>query len=311
MTENTAMDVTETQTENKNADNETISEDKIHADAAGNNGIENKDKAQKLFTQAQLENLLCERMKRERKNARSLNSLKTVLKQLRSNGILDSDSYSDMADELCRRLGSLTQKEDERQNGTSDEQSKNTDKNVQSVKCDDAVLNVQPQNTGENAENTIYAPGAENRENEACAEKEQDAATVAVGQNAGETSVSISDLFELKERCPNADVGKIFTDKAFFEFSKGRSGSLCERYLGYLGFMSLVSGRESVQNDRSDYSGAASTAFSSDGKAYAHDYSERLTRRQMDIAKNAGMSYREYGELLDSIPSKNSFNNIR
>lgn len=303
--------MTEMQTGNIKAGNETISEDKSHADAAGNNGIENKDKDQKLFTQAQLENLLCERMKRERKNARSLNSLKTVLKQLKSNGILDSGSYSDMADELCRRLGSLMQKEGERQNDTPDEQADNTDKNVFSAEGGGAVLNVQPRNTGENAENTVYAPGAENRENETCAEKEQDAAAASAGQNAGETSVSISDLFELKERCPNADVGKIFTDKAFFEFSKGRSGSLCERYLGYLGFMSLLPGRESVQNDRSDYSGAASTAFSSDGKAYAHDYSERLTRRQMDIAKNAGMSYREYGELLDSIPSKNSFNNIR
>lgn len=311
MTENTAMDMKEMQTENKNADNEIVSEDKSHADAAGNNGIDNKEKGQKLFTQAQLENLLCERMKRERKNARSLNSLKTVLKQLKSNGILDSGSYSDMADELCRRLGTLMQKEGERQNDTTDEQAENTDKNVQSAKGDDAVLNVQPRNAGENAENTIYAPGAENRKNETCAEKEQDAAAASAGQNAGWTSVSISDLFELKERCPNADVGKLFTDKAFFEFSKGRNGSLCERYLDYLGFMSLVSGRESVQNDRSDYSGAASTAFSSDGKAYAHDYSERLTRRQMYIAKNAGMSYREYGELLDSIPSKNSFNNIR
>ena len=311
MTENKENGMTSVQTENKIAENCIISEYKTQEDAAGNNGIENKEKDQKLFPQAQLENLLCERMKRERKNARSLNSLKTVLKQMRDNGIIGSGSYSDMADELCRRLGSLSEKNSEMQDFKANIPAEDTAQDEFSENEQASVLHSEIKNRSESEKNTEYAHCAENKQIEACAEKEKDAASVAVGQSAGETSVSISDLFELKERCPNADVGKIFTDKAFFEFSKGRGGSLCERYLDYLGFMSLVSGSADVQNDRSDYSGAASTAFSSDGKAYACDYSERLTRRQMDIAKNAGMSYREYGELLDSIPSKNSFNNIR
>lgn len=310
MTENTENCITFAQGENTALQNDGISEYKAQEDAAGNNGIENKEKDQKLFTQAQLENLLSERMKRERKNARSLNSLKAVLKQLKSNGILNSGSYSDMADELCGRLGSLSDK-NPNQDGEASIQEHDTVRDAYSETEPVSASHTEIQTRSEQENNTGYAQCAENKQAGACAEKEQNAASVAVGQSMGEASVSISDLFELKQRCPNADVGKIFTDRAFFEFSKGRGGSLCERYLDYLGFMSLVSGGDDVRNDRSDYSGAASTAFSSDGKAYSYDYSERLTRRQMDIAKNAGMSYREYGELLDSIPSKNSFNNIR
>ena len=268
-------------------------------DTCGDDNTEKKDVGEKLFTQAQLETLISERMKRERKNARALNSVKDALKSLQARGIISKGSYSDMADELCARLGTLSE------NSTADMGEENVEEPFEATK-DTAV----PENTelslpeeltddGEYAGETEQEPEAE--ENGNIETSDSPASAASDGEDC--VTVSANELCRIKELYPNTDINGIFSDRAFQSFSKGRRGALSDIYSDYVSFLSEVSEKLSDgSGSRRDYSGAASTAFSSDAKAYGDSYSERLTRRQMDIAKSSGMSYREYGELLDSIP---------
>ena len=279
------------------AENETTGN--AAQNTCGDDNTAKKDAEEKLFTQAQLETLISERMKRERKNARALNSVKDALKSLQERGIISKGSYSDMADELCARLGRLSE------NSAADKGAENAGESFDEVE----KLTV-PENT------ELALPDGLRDDGEYAGEAEQEPATEenvnieasdspasAAPDDGGDVTVSAKELCRIKELYPNADINGIFSDRAFQNSSNGRRGALREISTDYVSFLSEVSEKLSDGfGSRRDYSGAASTAFSSDAKAYGDSYSERLTRRQMDIAKSSGMSYREYGELLDSIP---------
>jgi hypothetical protein len=80
---------------------------------------------------------------------------------------------------------------------------------------------------------------------------------------------------------------------------------ICEDFCS---FLSLLDTEKVKDDDESDmeYDGAnrnssmLSTAFSS--HSATSDISGGLTKQQMEIAKSAGLSYREYSQLLSSIP---------
>jgi len=147
-------------------------------------------------------------------------------------------------------------------------------------------------------EKAQVAPQASNQEELSDEAAERPDQTEGEQKSDGEMSVSLSDIASLTEEFPNVRIEEILGDKAFLEFAKHSKGnSLADCYSGYLSFLKTLP----AKLRRSDGK-ASSTAFGAQGNAFGADYSQSLKKQQMDIAKSAGMSYREYCELMSSIP---------
>ncbi len=274
--------------ENETQKDTGISTEKTIDDNAALDGFNTKTAEQKVFTQEQLETLINERIKRERKNARSLNSLKQLLKSCSEKGIISGGSYANMAKELEEKLCGLSETA----------QKQEPEEPAEPLQENDALTNEENEHQEYIPQKLDFSYEVKRREHEDNHETETEA---AVGpQNSQNVSVSTSDLIRLKELYPKADLNELFDNEAFLLFSKGKNAGIDKLYED---FLRLEESLEASKNSKSIYSDAASTAFSSHSKAYVDDYSKRLTRRQMDIADKNGMSYREYGELLSQVPA--------
>ena len=148
----------------------------------------------------------------------------------------------------------------------------------------------------------------------------------SVGEHAGARTFSpeiFGVLYELKERFPENDVAHDVTSKEFELFAKGKSADISEIYKDFLcfkaqysdnntGFPSNTVGGSEPVLSRKDIPASDKNSYEFDGTSRGYsgfsggaplaDYSKMLTKRQMDIAKQSGMSYREYANLLQSIP---------
>jgi hypothetical protein len=96
---------------------------------------------------------------------------------------------------------------------------------------------------------------------------------------------------------------KLMEDKLFTSFCKRHSGDLLTLYEDYTIFLSQLANANSAVNARAAQRGFASTGFSGYA-AGTPDYASLLTENQKKIASAAGMSYRQYSELLAQIPTK-------
>lgn len=120
-------------------------------------------------------------------------------------------------------------------------------------------------------------------------------------------------LYALAEAFPEKDVARDVSSKAFRLFAAGKSGDITSIYEAYLAFRKAWEDGQPPKEtadeasfDDADQMAAkdnGSRSFSSfSGGAPLTDYGETLTARQMLIARQSGMSYREYAELLRSVP---------
>ncbi|MBR2021211.1 MAG: hypothetical protein IJ939_02130 [Clostridia bacterium] len=253
---------------------------------APENGAENKtdDKTERMFTQSELEEIISERLSRERKKNESLLSVKTLLKGAAEKGLLKGNSYAEMAKELVERLkGSPTAEAEDK-----------TEEVPEGAK------------TGGNAE-TSHDDGQEYSA-DADAEEEKDAGE-AGGSNDGDENTAndenegfMSLLCDIKSKYPKGDVEKLFSGDLFERFAKGRSGSMREIVDDFFSFVSSLGIKEDTAGNTDGYSSFASTAFSSNAGTIGTG--ANLTKQQMEIAKSAGMSYREYANLLESVPKR-------
>lgn len=227
---------------------------------------------EKMFTQSQLEEILSERLVRERKVNESLLSVKQLLKNISQKGLLKGSSYSEMAKEITEKLSEKCQNENVSTETLSEGGQEPQPIAVADAKVEDNAKENEGGNECEETEKT----------------KENDNSFVGV-------------LCEIKAKYPKDVVEKLLCSNLFESFAKGRSGSMTEIFGDFYSFMSKVNKDESesfAEQDR-DY---ASTAFSSQsGTASA---GINLTKQQMDMAKSAGLSYREYAQMLESIPKR-------
>lgn len=115
-------------------------------------------------------------------------------------------------------------------------------------------------------------------------------------ENVDESFASV--LSRIKEKYPEGTVEKLLSGNEFLYFAKGRSGRMDEVFDDYYNFLNCRGGAEERELPGELYS----TAFSS--YSGADTVRTSLTKQQMEIAKGAGMSYREYSELLESIPKR-------
>lgn len=325
---------------------------------------------EKKFTQEELEKLISERLKRERKNNAAISALKKTLDVMSDSGFIKSGSYSLMAEELTRLLRQnlaqnhisaapsamvsvnpdgfnfITDDDSEKNDGRvpdNDEPEQNphgnelkhVPENKKYTENADSIIETNGmmfENSGTTNENA----GTELDKANTALENEDIKGTKvpvssgivpeSVGEHAGARTFSpeiFGVLYELKERFPENDVAHDVTSKEFVLFAKGKSADISEIYKDFLcfkaqysdnntGFPSnTVQGSEPVLS-RKDIPASDKNSYEFDGTSRGYsgfsggaplaDYSKMLTKRQMDIAKQSGMSYREYANLLQSIP---------
>lgn len=238
-------------------------------DTPENEGVLNTGKAEeKMFTQSQLEEIISERLGRERKVNESLLSVKQLLRTASEKGLIKGASYAEMAKELAERL------RDKPENNVSTEEVPECGQKEETC----TVADVH----GE--KNAVEVDGGND------------------GKEAKEAEKSFMEvLCEIKQKYPGDAVEKLLSGNLFESFAKGRNGSVTDIFGDFYSFMSKIDTNksESFATETNDY---ASTAFSSQSGTAKE--SAGLTKQQMDIAKSAGMSYREYALLLESIPKR-------
>lgn len=142
---------------------------------------------------------------------------------------------------------------------------------------------------------------------DACAPLEQS----AVGKT--------QELYELCSKHPELDAASLLESDEFISYCTGRSGTLLELYEGFTSLLSAfesfnrsrLSGfsrnatditHEASGNYRHAMKALSSTGFSRLSANESSDYSGLLSPSQRDIARRAGISYREYAQLLADIP---------
>ena len=250
---------------------ENTVENEANAPMSGAEDIKEKDK-EKMFSQSKLDEILNERISRERRTNEALSSVKNLLKNLSEKGLLKKGSYSEMAKEIISKLS-------EKSDTERVQDAKNTDGETTEVR--DLQTSSVADEEGTNDKNAYCGNNDETEEKA----KEKD----FVGMLSG-----------IKTKYPKNVVESLITTDHFERFAKGRTGSFEEILDDYSDFMCEL--YVTVKNDNDSHATLASTAFSS--HSGAPDSGVNLTRQQMDIAKSAGMSYREYQNLLESIPKK-------
>lgn len=265
-------------------------ETKQNVEVVPNGAVENKEKdeqgEEKMFTQSQLEEIISERLSRERKTNDSLMSVKRLLKTASEKGVLKTSSYAEMAKELAERLSLSTA--DTQKDGTT---KNGQDGNIQNITVEDENNSV----LSDEARNEFS--GADENEN---SNAEKESGTDEAEDNM--TSSFVKMLSAIKAKNSPKNVEKLFTGNLFESFAKGRRGSVDEIFDDFCEFMSAMAPQESEPLRDEDASYYASTAFSAHSGANTNNFG--LTKQQMEIANGAGMSYREYASLLEAIPSK-------
>lgn len=325
---------------------------------------------EKKFTQEELEKLISERLKRERKNNAAISALKKTLDVMSDSGFIKSGSYSLMAEELTRLLRQnlaqnhisaapsamvsvnpdghnfITDHDSEKNDGRvpdNDEPEQNLhgnelkhvpDNKMYTEKADSIIetngmIFKKNGTTNENAGTALDKANTPLENEDIKGTKVpifSEIVPESVGEHAGARTFSpeiFGVLYELKERFPENDVAHDVTSKEFELFAKGKSADISEIYKDFLcfkaqysdnntGFPSNTVGasepefshKGNLTSDKNSYEfDGTSRGYSGlSGGAPLADYSKMLTKRQMDIAKQSGMSYREYANLLQSIP---------
>lgn len=229
----------------------------------GADDIKEETGEKKMFSQEKLEEILRERLQRERKQTESLVAVKNLLKEFSQSGILKADSYSEMSKQLIELLNNSKAQQD----GTF-------------AQKDTSFVAEKDGNT--------------------------------VGETAGQTDVNEKNegeqnffevLSNIRQKYSDSAVKKLLSGNLFEKFAKGRNGRIEDIFDDFYGFMSVIDTEKAAENnDEEEALGFASTSFSS--YSGVSDSGTNLTKQQMEIAKSAGMSYREYATLLESVPKK-------
>ncbi len=122
------------------------------------------------------------------------------------------------------------------------------------------------------------------------------------GQENGVFSEELfGQLYTLIERFPTEKAAEDVASEAFRRFAAGKSGDVVSIYADYLDFKRAFSAQSADSPTETEVSEECYSAYA--GGSALPDYAQSLTARQMQIARESGMSYREYAELLQSVPT--------
>ena len=196
---------------------------------------------EKTFTQSQLEAMISERLKRERKNTEALRQVKDLLSNLCNSGAIKSSSYSEMAKELESKLSERELREDIVK--------------AQSVGEVDEVFTNMTGNEEDSTDNLMIS-----QEENVNVKDEQEQTK---GENDTPKPVLLltsDEARRIKEAYPECDIGSLLCDNSFEAFSKGRSGTIFDIYGDYLTFLTVLDNK-SETIERRMFADTASTSF--------------------------------------------------
>lgn len=220
---------------------------------------------EKLYTQKELEKIVEQRLIRERKNAESFRDVREVIAELRKRGDIKESSNTQIATSLARLLH----------------------------KSEEAHEN------SEDKEKTESPDTVPDSDKDAAFPKFSEAAQ----KDSPEKSKSANEFLDFIEKFGEKHLKGVMNDSAFANFASGKTGSLTSLYASYLDFLSALSESDDARKYRAAEASLASTGFSKRASGDV-DYGSLLTESQKRLAKGAGMSYRQYSELLSQIPTK-------
>lgn len=230
----------------------------------GSENINEAENQQKMFTQSQLDEILAERLARERKINENLASVKQLLKTMSQRGLVKNGSYAEMAKEIISKLEGASERKEQ----------------MSGQKAEPLQDAAHATSATADADGKPYAQDNFYGGNDEC-ERESFCQT----------------LSKIKSKYPEKTVEKMLSGNMFECFARGKKGSPEEIFDDYYEFYTAMS-QEPSEKESADF---ASTAFSSHSGTVS---GTNLTKQQMEIAKSAGMSYREYSDLLESIPKR-------
>lgn len=278
-------------------------------------------KEEKLFTQKQLEEIINDRIKRERKVNEALLPVKQLLKQFASKEKFKGKSYGEIAESLVSALTEKERKNYEEEKIGVDDGIKEPENQLIAESCQEGETEkenviTQTCEVSENVRDTVHGENVQENETDLSAqefvneERENKQGLAHNEQHENEDGKSQMDmLIAFKQTHPEADMNMLFDGNLFKSFAKGKNASLSEICEDYCEFLSALrsSGKTELSKDEDDFgftgrndTGMASTSFSS--VSATAPVSAGLTKQQMNLAKEGGLSYREYAELLSSIP---------
>ncbi len=270
---------------------------------------------ERLFTQRELEKCIGERLTRERRKVAPFEKLKQLLDRLKSDGVIYADSYAEAAEELCRRLEACSENA-----GNTREDSLCGGENEQGTDTDGVALGELQEADTSLAVGTEYSESSVERKEKfadvrPCGREIMHGGDTVEQNDVGTTeeddgNAFVSQYEELSRRYPYIDTEALMTDRGFEAFCRGRDGSLTELYEGYAELIRSIGGKPcaapNVGNGscggRPAIRALSSTAFSAGSASPVSDAALGLSPLQRDIARRAGISYREYAQLLRDIP---------
>lgn len=227
---------------------------------------------ERLFTQRELDDLICERLKRERRNNRVLNDAKGLIDKLREKGIITAISYADAARELESLIGS---------------------------RLGENTTDVAEQRQEEARGELETAPSHQESVLESPSLTEAQFATAPTKDRVK------NELFELFERYPEAMGDKILESRAFRELVREGDVKICDAYEAFKRLADSFSKNSAGASlsDREARTAISSTGFSRSSAGEFADEGLGLSPSQRRLARDSGISYREYASLLRDVPS--------
>ncbi len=258
---------------------------------------QNTVRSEKMFSQRELEKHIAKRLVRERKQNAALSELRDAIDTLMSEGAINAGTYAEAARELTRALPR------ENVGNTCDAVTEISDRPTEKAGealTDSTVPSKAAYEETEGPEETSEKP-------EPCLEDYAAAESTASDREAN--SDRAGELSALMERYPELDVAELLSNEDFVRYCRRYGGALPEMYEGYkrlidsLGALSAPQKYEKEDNTIAQARRVlSSTSFSGSSASPSADAGFELTPLQRDIARRAGLSYREYSEMLRDVP---------
>lgn len=259
---------------------------------------------ERLFTQKELEALISERLMRERKNLEAYKTVKDILDEMMRDGLINACSYAEAARELYERLSAKnaenTDTHAENTEGTGMtggkkvEEQEEREEDVGVTEADCVTVSEKPNVNGD-ANVTVDEPVL----------SEEFPALPTSGQETGTDGDRTSEMCELLKAYPELCIDTLLADEGFILYSQRYGGTLKELYEGYSKLkaaLGRIGGEDGKAECRTEIRRMASTSFSRCSASPSSDAGFELSPLQRDIARRAGLSYREYYEMLKDIP---------
>lgn len=246
----------------------------------------------KLYTRGELEKIVEQRLLRERRNNESFAQIREIIKNLRETGLFENLSNAAVAEKLAFLL----------------QEQENSKINAQKQMSTEAAIPDAAEACAHSCMGADVGVAAENSERESDGahelfEGKNGICGPAENGSEAENMNIIGELRSFIELYGEERLKSLMSDRAFRAFCVGKRGGICGLYESYTDFLSALGQSAEAKRYRAAQSVLASTGFSG-GASTAADYGSLLTDNQRRIAAAAGMSYRQYAELLSQIPSK-------